>query len=539
MARRNGTDRRAGATGKRPRAQQGTSGGSGASAGADAPEQGFRRELGLFDSTMVVAGGMIGSGIFLVSADMARLLGSSGWVMVAWAITAVLTLAAALSYGELAAMMPQAGGQYVYLREAFSPLAGFLYGWTLFTVIQTGTVAAVTVGFARHVGIFLPWIAEDRWIVPPVHLSADYALSLSTAQALAIAVVAAITWMHTRGLEYGRLVQDVFTTAKIGILLVLIGLGLLLARHGAGVAQNFGHPWQQQGLVPVSPGLDASTWGGLFSALAIAQVGSLFSSDAWNNITFAAAEVRNPRRDIPLALALGTGLVLSLYVLANLVYFAVLPLPSVQGAASDRVGAAAMEAMLPGVGARLLAAGILVSTFGCANGMLLAGARAFWAMARDGLFFPSAGVLNDRGVPARGLVLQAAWTSMLVLVRTFDPATGKYGNLYGSLLDYVISAALLFYAATILGIFRLRRTRPDAPRPYRAIGYPVVPALYVVAALFLVVQLAIHRGETTWPGFAIVLLGVPVGSWRLRRRGAGRGASSDGRAATGPRDARD
>jgi len=489
---------------------------------ATSAEPGFRRELGLYDSTMVVAGGMIGSGIFLVTADMARLLGSAGWVLVAWAITAVLTLAAALTYGELAAMMPQAGGQYVYLREAFSPLAGFLYGWTLFTVIQTGTVAAVTVGFARHVGLFLPWIAEDRWIVPPVHLSAHYALSLSTAQALAIAVVALITWMHTRGIALGRIVQDVFTTAKIGILLALLGLGLLLGRHGAGIAENFGRAWEQRGLVPVSPGLDASTPGGLLAALAVAQVGSLFSSDAWNNITFAAAEVRRPKRDIPLALAIGTGLVVGLYFLANLVYFAVLPLAAVQNAPSDRVGAAAMEAMLPGLGAKLLAAGILVSTFGCANGMLLAGARAYWAMARDGLFFRGAGRLNDRGVPERGLFLQGIWTAMLVLVRTFDPSTGKYGNLYGSLLDYVVSAALLFYALTVLAVFRLRATRPDAPRPYRAIGYPVVPALYVVAALFIVAQLAIHRAETTWPGFAIVLLGLPVYGL-LRGRLAARG----------------
>ncbi|MFM7143971.1 MAG: amino acid permease, partial [Alphaproteobacteria bacterium] len=270
------------------------------------------------------------------------------------------------------------------------PLAGFLYGWTLFTVIQTGTVAAVTVGFARHVGLFLPWIAENRWIVPPVHLSAHYALSLSTAQALAIAVVALITWMHTRGVTLGRLVQDVFTTAKIGILLALLGLGLLLGRHGAGIAENFGRAWEQRGLVPVSLGMDASTTGGLLAALAIAQVGSLFSSDAWNNITFAAAEVRRPKRDIPLALAIGTGTVVGLYFLANLVYFAVLPLDAVQHAASDRVGAAAMEAMLPGLGAKLLAAGILVSTFGCANGMLLAGAGAYWGRERDGVFFPGA-----------------------------------------------------------------------------------------------------------------------------------------------------
>ncbi len=474
------------------------------------PEGGFRRSLGLFDSTMVVVGAMIGSGIFLVSADMTRLLGSAGWVLVAWGLTALLTIAAALSYGELAAMMPRAGGQYVYLREAFSPLAGFLYGWTLFGVIQTGTVAAVAVGFARYAGVIFPFLSEDQYLVPPIHLSVGYAVSLSNAQLLAIVVIALLTWTTTRGIEYGRLVQNVFTTAKTGALLGLILVGLALGAYATTIDVNFSRAFTPVNPVPIVSGLDATTAYGLLVALAISQVGSLFASDAWNNITFTAGEVRNPRRDVRLSLALGTSIVMALYLLANLTYFVTLPLDAIKAVAADRVAAASLEVALPGIGASLLAVGIMISTFGCANGMLLAGARAYYAMARDGLFFRSAGVLNDRHVPAWGLVIQGIWTAALVLPRTYSPATGTYGNLYGSLLDYVVSAALVFYILTIAAVFRLRRTRPDAPRPYRAFGYPVVPALYIVAATGILVTLAIYRASTTWPGFAIVLLGIPV-----------------------------
>lgn len=481
------------------------------------PEGGFRRSLGLFDSTMVVVGAMIGSGIFLVSADMTRLLGSAGWVLVAWVLTAVLTIAAALSYGELAAMMPRAGGQYVYLREAFSPLAGFLYGWTLFGVIQTGTVAAVAVGFARYAGVIFPFLSEDQYLVSPIHLSEGYALSLSNAQLLAIGVIALLTWTNTRGIEYGRLIQNVFTTAKTGALLGLILIGLALGANAATIDVNFSRAFTPVDPMPIVNGLDATTGYGLLVALAISQVGSLFASDAWNNITFTAGEVRNPRRDVPLSLALGTSIVMVLYLLANLTYFVTLPLEAIKTVAADRVAAASLEVALPGIGASLLAVGIMISTFGCANGMLLAGARAYYAMARDGLFFRSAGLLNDRHVPAWGLVIQGIWTALLVLPRTYNPATGTYGNLYGSLLDYVVSAALVFYILTIAGVFRLRRTRPDAPRPYRAFGYPVVPALYIVAATGILVMLAIYRASTTWPGFAIVLLGIPV--FAVLRRG--------------------
>jgi basic amino acid/polyamine antiporter, APA family len=480
------------------------------SSGAKESEDGFIRSLGLFDSVMVVVGAMIGSGIFLVSADMARILGSASWVMVAWGIAAVLTVAAALSYGELAAMMPRAGGQYVYLREAFSPLAGFLYGWTLFTVIQTGTTAAVCVGFARYAGLWIPGISEEIYLIPPTHLTPTYALSLSTTQLLAIAVIALLTWINTRGVEYGRLIQNVFTTGKVGALFVLIALGLGVGWSGAIVAANFGDPWLVRNATDLAPGVSAATGAGLLAALAVAQVGALFAADAWNNITFTAGEVKNPRRNIPLSLAIGTGFVMLLFLLANLSYFATLPLEGVQHAPADRVAGATLESIFPGLGGRLMAAGIMISTFGCANALILSGARAYYAMARDGLFFRRAGVLNRYKVPGVGLVAQGVWAALLVLPRAYDPVAATYSNLYGSLLDYVVSAALVFYILTIAGIFRLRRTRPDEPRPYRAFGYPYVPALYMVAGTAILVTLFVYRASTTWPGMAIVALGVPV-----------------------------
>lgn len=470
----------------------------------------FRRGLGLFDSTMVVAGSMIGSGIFIVSAAMARDVGSPGWLLVAWAVTGALTIAAALSYGELAAMMPRAGGQYVYLREAYSPLWAFLYGWTLFMVIQTGTVAAVAVGFARFSGILIPWIAEDRYIVPPVHLSDGYAVSISTAQLVAIGLIALLTWTNTRGLEYGRIIQNIFTTTKTGALIALIAVAFLLGWNADAVRANFGDLWTPRGFDPIAPGLSAASALGLFVALCVSQTGSLFSADAWNNITFTAGEVKDPRRNIALALAFGTGLVISLYLLANAAYLVTLPLEAIQRAPSDRVATAALEAAFPGLGAALMAGAIMISTFGCNNGLILAGARAYYAMARDGVFFRRAGVLNAARVPAWGLLFQGIWAAALVLPRTYDPATQRYGNLYGNLLDYVVSAALLFYILTIGGVFRLRVSRPDAERPYRAFGYPVVPALYILGAAAILAMLAMYRPATTWPGFLIVLTGLPV-----------------------------
>jgi APA family basic amino acid/polyamine antiporter len=477
----------------------------------------FTRGLGLYDATMVVVGSMIGSGIFIVSADMARLVGSPGWLLLAWVVTGVLTLTAALSYGELAAMMPRAGGQYVYLREAFSPLWGFLYGWTLFLVIQTGTIAAVAVAFGRFLGVLWPGISESQYLIPPIHVTQGYAFSLSTAQLVGCLLIALLTWTNTRGLEYGKIVQNVFTTAKTGALAALVLIGVVLGWNADAVAANFGDLWTPRGQVDIVPGLTAVTAFGLFVAVCVSQTGSLFSADAWNNITFTAGEVKEPRRNIPLSLALGTGIVIGLYLLANVAYLVTLPLSAIQTAPSDRVATATLDAIFEGRGAGLMAAAIMVSTFGCCNGLVLAGARAYYAMARDGVFFAKAGTLNAAKVPAWALWLQGAWAALLVLPRTFDPVTARYGNLYGNLLDYVISAALIFYILTIAGIFRLRVTRPDAERPYRAFGYPVVPALYILGALAILVVLCVYRPATVWPGLVIVLLGLPVYfAWRKK-----------------------
>jgi basic amino acid/polyamine antiporter, APA family len=470
----------------------------------------FRRGLGLYDSTMVVIGSMIGSGIFLVSADMGRMIGSPGWLLVAWVLTGALTIAGALSYGELAAMMPRAGGQYVYLRESYSPLWGFLYGWTLFTVIQTGTIAAVSVAFAKFAGVFFPKISETQYLIPPIHFATGYAVSLSTAQLVGVILIAALTWTNTRGLNYGKIIQNVFTTAKTGALLALILIGLIWGWNAGAVKANFGDFWTPRNLTPIMPGLTAATSFGLFVAICLSQTGSLFSSDAWNNITFTAGEVKDPRRNIPLSLAIGTIVVISLYLLANLAYLVTLPFPAIQGADKDRVATAAMDAIFPGKGGKIMAAAIMISTFGCVNGLILAGARAYYSMAKDGVFFANAGRLNKAQVPAWGLVIQGIWAAALVLPRTYDTTKKEYGNLYGDLLDYVISAALIFYILTIAGIIRLRTRRPDADRPYRAIGYPVVPVLYIVGASAILVVLFAYKPAMTLPGLGLVLLGLPV-----------------------------
>jgi basic amino acid/polyamine antiporter, APA family len=481
-----------------------------ATASATTLDTEFHRGLGLYASTMMVVGSMIGSGIFIVSADMARTIGSPGWLLGAWVLTGLLTVVGALSYGELAAMMPRAGGQYVYLREAFSPMWGFLYGWTLFLVIQTGTIAAVSVGFARYFGALVPWIADDNYLIPPIHLSSGYALSLSTTQFVGILMIALLTWTNTRGLEYGKIIQNVFTTAKTGALAGLILVGLLLGWNAPAVADNFGNMWATRGAVDIVPGLSAITAFGLFVAVCVSQTGSLFSADAWNNITFTAGEVKEPRRNIPLSLALGTFIVIGLYLLANVAYLVTLTFDQVQHAPGDRVATATLNAIFPGLGVTIMAVGIMISTFGCTNGLILAGARAYYAMARDGLFFTASGRLNAAKVPAWALLLQGIWAVFLVLPRTYDVASQRYGNLYSNLLDYVISAALIFYILTIAGIFRLRRTRPDIDRPYKAFGYPIVPALYIVGATTILAILFIYRTATTWPGLIIVLLGVPV-----------------------------
>ena len=489
----------------------------------------FVRSLTLLDSTMIVAGSMIGSGIFIVSADIARQVGSPGLLLVVWVITGLLTIGAALSYGELAAMMPRAGGQYVYLREAYSPMWGFLYGWTLFMVIQTGTIAAVAVAFARFLGVLAGPIAPDKWIIAPINVTDSYALSLSTQQAVAITLIILLTFINTRGLAVGKLIQNVFTSAKTLALIALIVVGIIFGRNAEAISANFGNFWAQRGLIPITPDLPwmptltaAAGLFGLLVALSVAQVGSLFSSDAWNNITFTAGEVKEPKRNIPLSLALGTAAVITLYLLANVAYLCLLPLEKIQNAPDDRVATAAMETIFAGAGPIIMAVAIMISTFGCNNGLILAGARVYYAMARDGLFFRATAKLNRFHVPAVGLIFQCVWSALLVLPRTRlrdelgapkrDPATGVelYGNLYSSLLDYVIFAVLIFYVLTILGIFVLRRKQPSAERPYKAFGYPLVPAAYIVAASFIAFILLAYKTQTSWPGLVIVLAGVPV-----------------------------
>jgi APA family basic amino acid/polyamine antiporter len=480
-------------------------------------KEGFIRGLGLLDSTMIVAGSMIGSGIFIVSADIARQVGSPGWLLVVWLITGFLTVTAALSYGELAAMMPKAGGQYVYLREAYSPFWGFLYGWTLFLVIQTATIAAVAVGFGRYIGVLFPSISESNYIIDPIRIgSSSYAFSLSTAQLVGILMIALLTWMNTRGLKLGKLVQNVFTFAKTGSLIALILLGLIvgLIWHGDVAAANFGDLWTVRGhLQDVGGGLTAGIAFGLFVGICVAQTNSLFSADAWNNITFTAGEVKDPKRNIPLSLAFGTGLVITLYLLANVAYLVTLKFEAIQTVTSDRVASATADVIFPGIGAAIMAVAIIVSTFGCNNGLILAGARLYYAMSKDGLFFKSAGDLNKFHVPAWGLVIQGIWSAFYVLPRTVKTAAdGKvsYGNLYGDLLTYVISAALIFYILTIIGIFVLRAKQPETERPYKAFGYPIIPALYIVGASIILVVLFVYQTTATWPGLLIVLTGVPV-----------------------------
>jgi APA family basic amino acid/polyamine antiporter len=478
-------------------------------------ETGFLRELGLFDSVMIVVGVMIGSGIFIVSADMARDVGSAGWLLFAWLLTAALTVAAALSYGELSAMMPQAGGMYVYLREAFSPVVGFLYGWTLFSVIQTGTIAAVAVAFARFTGILIPGIAEDRYIVPPIHLSSGYAISLSTGQFVGILVIAVLTWTNSLGVRYGKILQNLFTTAKIASLGALILLGLIFAKHDA-LAANFGNLWTPHDVTPLTATLSALTSFGLFAAICVSQSGSLFAADSWHDITFAGGEVKNPHITMPRALALGTVCVTGIFFLANVAYLCILPLSAIQHAPADRVATAMLQAIFPGWGAVLMAVAIMISAFGCINGLVLAGPRVSYSMAQDGMFPKAAGRLNRAHVPAWSLWVQGIWSAALVLPRTIHD--GVYGNLYSNLLDWVISAALLFYVLAIAGVIRLRIIRPNAARPFRTPGYPVVPLFYIASGMAILYCLFAYRASTTWPGLVIVICGLPIYYVMKRRK---------------------
>ena len=444
---------------------------------------GLIKGLGLIDATTLVMGSMIGSGVFIVAADISRQVQSPGLMMMTWFVTAILTLIAALSYGELAAAMPHAGGQYIYLREAFGPLYGFLYGWTLFLVIQTGTIAAVAVAFAKYAGVFFPWISDQNYLLGAGKIG------LTTQQLVAIAIIVFLTWSNTHGIRTGAMVQNVFTVAKVAAILGLIAAGFLVGRNAEAVASNFNGFWRNAGW-----NFDA------VRLVGVAMVGSLFSSDAWNNVTFTAGEVRNPRRNLPLSLALGVAIVSALYILTNFVYLNVLTFDAIQHAANDRVAAAAAEHMLGPVALQIMAAAIMISTFGCTNGLTLAGARVYYAMAKDQLFFRRAAELNPKtNAPVFSLVMQCGWAVALTL-------SGGYNDL----LDYVIFAVLLFYILTIAGLFVLRRTRPDMERPYKAFGYPVLPAVYIAAAGLIEVLLLAYKPNYTWPGLIIVLLGLPV-----------------------------
>ena len=480
--------------------------------------------LGLTSATTIVMGSMIGSGIFIVSADIARLVNSPALLILAWMITGFMTVTGALAYGELAAMMPKAGGQYVYLREALGPLWGFLYGWTMFLVIQTGTIAAVGVAFGKFLGVFFPSISASRWIWHIGHVPAwkigplllgNMDVGLNTQNFWGIVSILFLTLINVFGIKTGAAVQNIFTFAKTAALLGLVLLGLALGRNAEAIAQNFGHFWQNASfstLHAVQVGVGGPlAFVGFFTILAVAQVGSLFSADAWNNVTFTAGEVQNPRRNLPIALALGTGTVILLYIAANFVYLLVLPLHGdpngsnvwshgIQYATDDRVGTAVMQSIFGPIGASLMAIAILLSTFGCNNGLILAGARIYYAMARDGLFFRSVGKLQQRyKTPAVSLVFQGIWSSILCL-------SGSYNQL----LELTMFAVIIFYILTISGLFVLRFTRPEAPRPYRALGYPVLPALYILMALFIEIVLLRYKPQYTWPGLVIVLLGIPV-----------------------------
>jgi basic amino acid/polyamine antiporter, APA family len=529
----------------------------------------FRRQLGLFDATMLVAGTMIGSGIFIVSADIARDVGSSGWLMLVWVLTGVMTIIGALSYAELAAMMPQAGGQYVYLREAYSPLWAFLYGWTCFLVIQTGSIAAVGVAFAKFLGVLVPSLGTDAilyrfddldikvafavpWMEEPLTFFERTEFTISAGQLVAVVVVALLSVINCLGVHIGKLVQNTFAVAKTAGLILLIIAGLTIAVDPGAVAQNQTDVWG--GITETPRYAEVSRFAPFVPLAALlvvcgAMVGSLFSADAWNNVTFTAGETQNPRRNLPLSLALGTGGVIVLYLLANLAFLAALPLRGdptaaevyearaqqasadaarllkdgktteaevartranelrkeavsargIDHARDDRVGTAVLERASPSLGVPLMALAIMISTFGCVNGMILMGARLYYAMAQDRLFFKSVGGLNSRGVPAVALILQGVWSIALIF-------TGSYSEL----LDYVIFAVLVFYVLTVAGLFILRRTRPGAERPYRAWGYPVVPALYVLMCAVISLALLVVKPVYSWPSFLLVLTGIPV-----------------------------
>jgi len=457
----------------------------------DESKTSFKPSLGLMDATMLVAGSMIGSGIFIVSADIVRNVGGSGWLLFVWLITGFMTLAAALSYGELSAMFPKAGGQYVYLKEAYNPLVSFLYGWSFFAVIQTATIAAVGVAFAKFTAYIFPQISEDL-----VFLDLGF-MTISPAQLLSVCVIIFLTYLNTRGVKSGKLVQTTFTIVKIVSLggLIIFGFWALKAEIWKA---NWTNAWDIHKLLP-SGKTEAYTFAPALGAIAAAMVGSIFSSDSWNNVTFIAGEVKNPQRNIGLSLFLGTLTVTIIYILANVMYTGVLTLPQIAGAEKDRVAVAASHIIFGTGGTVIIAVLIMVSTFGCNNGLIMAGARVYYSMAKDGLFFKKAGSLNTNSVPGFALWVQCLFACIWCF-------SGKYGDL----LDMISFVVVGFYMLTIFGIFILRKKRPDAERPYKAIGYPVLPIIYIIMGLAFCLLLIVYKPKFTWPGLIITLIGIPI-----------------------------
>ncbi len=463
---------------------------------------GFKPSLGAFDATMIVAGSMIGSGIFIVSADIMRNVGSAGWLVVVWLITGFMTLTAALSYGELSAMFPKAGGQYVYLKESYNPLLGFLYGWSFFSVIQTGTIAAVGVAFSKFAGYFFPGLEmNDANILFQLGF-----LKVYPAQLVSIAIIVLLTFINTKGVQGGKLIQTTFTVTKLLSLFGLIGFGFSLASKASIWNANWQDTWSMK-QIAVDGGTTPIFGVAILGAIAASMVGSIFSSDAWNNVTFIAGEIKNPKRNIGLSLFLGTLIVTVIYIAANLMYLSVLPLNEIANAPSDRVAVVASNVIFGNIGTYVIAVMIMISTFGCNNGLILAGARVYYTMAQDGLFFKKAGTLNKNAVPAWALWAQCIVAGLLCL-------SGKYGDL----LDMVSFIVVIFYILTIIGIFILRKKRPEMERPYKAFGYPILPAIYILMGTCFCVLLIIYKPNFTWPGLIITLIGIPLYYIALRNQ---------------------
>ena len=482
------------------------------------------RGLGRLDATMIVVGSMIGSGIFITSAESARLIGAPGWLFLAWGMAGVMTITGALCCSELATMMPRAGGVYVFLREAYGPVFGFLFGWTLLLVIQTGTIAAVAIAFAKFVGVFAPAIATDHYLIRPIHLSSGYAISLSTEQLVAVALILLLSWTNTRGLETGRFVQNTFTFAKTAALLALIVIGLSMGwkAESAALSSAWWDSWKNGWSPQVAqPGLTAVGWLALALLFGKAMVGPVFAQTAWTNVTFIGGEIRDPGRNLSRALLAGCGLVVVFYVLANVAYVATLSLDGIQHAPQNRVAVAAMNSVFGRSGALAMAAAIIISTFGCNNGLILAGARVYYAMARDNLFFKRIGTVNANNVPAAALVVQGLWAAALTLPRTIVPSSKggevTYGNVYTQLLEYIVSADLVFYLLLVIAVVVLRRKNPRQERPYRMWGYPIVPIVAVTLATLLILDLAYLAPTTSGLGYLLVLSGAPIYLiWRRR-----------------------